>query len=1006
MSVLRFLRSTGVLWMGCSEIQSSPKYGVLSANRATISAACAVLMVLTACPCRGEAEQPSAAATQPATQPAAAQRALRLIFVNDKTDERVAGATGSYWPDEQTGNNIKDYATDEHGESLLTFDATARSVSFFFHKHGFVESLVELGGENSVAPLADSYTVRLQPGLKIGGTFCDNEGKPVADVKVQLTFMAARSTDRRRSSVSYGTAMTDKIGRWTFDGAPSSPSSIELFAHHPDFTLNSVSHRYTAAQFDDLLNGKLVSQIIRGVTIAGTVTDDAGKAVPGAEAASNGFGVIGSTKTDAEGHFELHGVDRRTGPLAFRADGYTPKLIDLSVVPASGELNVQLQKGRTIHGQVVDAHGNPASDIYVTVGKWRNIPRLGIGMTTDAQGKFVWNGAPDDEFTLTANKRGAFDRKPVVVKAGEDNVVLQLAPQILVRGAVVDAAGVPIKRFAVHVAAKKGSTGFSMDRSENAGRFEVISAEADSYSIRISADGYLPVDSPELTSHDDVVRFDARLESDKTGSGKTGSVLTPEGKPAVGADVVLIEKGAATVEEGVLSEWAKTSNVSTVTDASGRFTLPKRTGDIHLLFFHETGWSIIKQPANAPLDGMKLRPWCTVEGVVTKNGKPAAGETVLLMPTSHAGDTLYERQQFRYQVASDGDGRFKLSRVVDGTSEIGIEISSPMGDGRMSFAQSQVLPLNLSPGEHKTDLQIGGVGRPVIGRIIVPEDLKKAGLIPHAGRLSLVRPQFIPPPGWQDMTDAQKQPIRDAFAKGVAMREYEKRISTIMVLVNDGGTFRADDVPAGEYSLWIDVQTPIPGEPHNYRWAASAGKQVIVPEMPGGKSAEPLDAGVLELEAHHYLDVGQSVPEFSPATYDGKKLDLSACRGKYVLLDFWATWCGPCVAEFKLLDKLHQRLAGDDRFVLISVSVDDRITEPSAFLRNRPLTWLQAYAGNSTPQSAFRVFGLGPLPSNWLIGPDGKIIAKQFYDEDIEKNVNTALGIPAGSPQTQPAAGQ
>jgi thiol-disulfide isomerase/thioredoxin len=129
-------------------------------------------------------------------------------------------------------------------------------------------------------------------------------------------------------------------------------------------------------------------------------------------------------------------------------------------------------------------------------------------------------------------------------------------------------------------------------------------------------------------------------------------------------------------------------------------------------------------------------------------------------------------------------------------------------------------------------------------------------------------------------------------------------------------------------------------------------------------------------------------PNFQPATLDDKKISFADLRGKYVLIDFWATWCGPCIAEMKHIQRLHDQYANDPRLVIVGISVDDRADEPTQFLRTRKLPWRQAFAG----ASVWNTLSLRAIPSVWLIGPDGKILARQIPEEQLDQTIEKALG--------------
>ena len=161
--------------------------------------------------------------------------------------------------------------------------------------------------------------------------------------------------------------------------------------------------------------------------------------------------------------------------------------------------------------------------------------------------------------------------------------------------------------------------------------------------------------------------------------------------------------------------------------------------------------------------------------------------------------------------------------------------------------------------------------------------------------------------------------------------------------------------------------------------------------MPGGRSDEPLDAGTLEMKVlKQGPQVGEAAPAFAVKTLDGKDLKLEDFKGKVVLLDFWATWCGPCVAEMPSLKSLYDQYGGNASFVMISLSLDEKQAAPKEFAEKNGIKWIQGFVG-SWEAPAVQDYGVRGIPSVWLIGPDGKILAKNLRGEAAKQAVGQAL---------------
>jgi peroxiredoxin len=440
---------------------------------------------------------------------------------------------------------------------------------------------------------------------------------------------------------------------------------------------------------------------------------------------------------------------------------------------------------------------------------------------------------------------------------------------------------------------------------------------------------------------------------------------------------------APSIRNGALSPDTGRSGIVTRTDAAGAFSLPPREGRLRILVIHQAGWNELRKVADGAVEQITLKPWCLVSGRLMKGAAPWAGQQVTLEPVLYATSDRSDyslRTYFRYEVTTDAEGRFAFDRVVDEE----VTLARERDDHETVLA--------LKPGDRRADLRIGGIGRPVVAKLIVPPNMKLADARGAEGSLRLVRPVFIKPGNWEELTAPEQAKVRGDFQASAEYRRYADAVRRVALTIAADGSMRAEDVPPGEYVLSVYGLEPTPGDPSHLRMRGSADTSVVMPSAAAdGRGDEPLDAGTLELREHNYIAVGSVAPTFEAATFDGKQLKLSDYRGKYVLLDFWATWCGPCVAEMKHLERLHESMKADGRLVIVSVSVDDRIDEPSRFLKERKLPWPQAFAGALSKSSARRQFGVGAIPSIWLIDPEGKIVAKEIFGDQIDEAIGKAM---------------
>lgn len=130
-------------------------------------------------------------------------------------------------------------------------------------------------------------------------------------------------------------------------------------------------------------------------------------------------------------------------------------------------------------------------------------------------------------------------------------------------------------------------------------------------------------------------------------------------------------------------------------------------------------------------------------------------------------------------------------------------------------------------------------------------------------------------------------------------------------------------------------------------------------------------------DAFFVTDAGQPAPAFRLKTFDGKTVALSDFRGHVVLLDFWATFCPPCLQALPRLQALHARHAGRG-FAVIGVTVDDRATLVQKATRRAQVGYPILRA---TPE-VWNAYKVNALPALILIGRDGKIIKRYGSEAD------------------------
>lgn len=123
----------------------------------------------------------------------------------------------------------------------------------------------------------------------------------------------------------------------------------------------------------------------------------------------------------------------------------------------------------------------------------------------------------------------------------------------------------------------------------------------------------------------------------------------------------------------------------------------------------------------------------------------------------------------------------------------------------------------------------------------------------------------------------------------------------------------------------------------------------------------------------------------------GEEIDLSKMKGKVVLVDFWATWCGPCIQELPNVQDAYAKFH-DKGFEIIAISLDKDESKLKKFVEDKKLPWAQHFDGKGWSNEISTSFGITSIPATYLIGKDGTVVDKNLRGPALAKAIEKHLG--------------
>ena len=151
-----------------------------------------------------------------------------------------------------------------------------------------------------------------------------------------------------------------------------------------------------------------------------------------------------------------------------------------------------------------------------------------------------------------------------------------------------------------------------------------------------------------------------------------------------------------------------------------------------------------------------------------------------------------------------------------------------------------------------------------------------------------------------------------------------------------------------------------------------------------------IDQALSDLYEIESLNIGDMAPIFNAQTVFGDSLSLSDYRGKIVLLEFWATWCGPCLPEIPHLKSIQSEHSKND-LQIIGISLDNDAKKLKDFLNENDIKWPQIQQPKEWDDGITNLYNVSGIPRTYIIGRDMKIVAKDLRGEELQKEITKLL---------------
>jgi peroxiredoxin/protocatechuate 3,4-dioxygenase beta subunit len=667
-------------------------------------------------------------------------------------------------------------------------------------------------------------------------------------------------------------------------------------------------------------------------------------------------------RTDIEGRYEADLSPVEASRLGIQVNVLSPRheegmkieITDRASLPV--EIPVEVKPGSSVKGHVRTDGGDPVAGAHVEVPYVRPTK-------SEFDGFYTILGLPAmGRFSITAIAEGYAPQTQVfeIGAAGSQaEVDFALKPERLVRGKVTDAEGNPVEGAKVTLYLPLQRT---WKESDAEGEFEIrdLPYEA-SRAVVLASHPDFAAYKKETEIREGNTTVTLELERGGTLEGRVTDVT---GRPVPGARIGLALPDAL-------------PNFANQTDGEGHFRIEHlAAGEVTVTIlppsgaaFERTGELILRERGNQ----------------VTGNVDPWADGSASDFQGTRAGPRVRLERRDRAADEKRGDERAPVA-VYEG--DIGEDGLSMTGTLRMHESGRE--------GTWRAERKQGTV-EDLSGLWMWVESLEaaKVSFAPARERIQIendevARVEEVLGEGWALEGVAEAEDGTPVSGAQVRLLQWDGQpVGGQLGTSGEDGRFRAGNLPKGQ--VMIEVSHP----EHGHATALLEGpvEEAAEPRTFAMSSASGVGGSIDEAESL-FADspkVGEAAPEFTAKILDGDEIHLADLKGKVALLDFWASWCGPCIAELPNLNAIWEAFGKRDDFAMLSVSLDFEEKDLRAALEEHKIGWPQIFDGKGWDAELGTAFGVMAIPRVFVIGPDGTILATDLRGEAIRRAVEEAL---------------